>query len=287
MKKSMKRVTGLCAGTALLMLQACGTMYVGERANKDGEAGEVVFPAVERDAWIKEGTFPNLDNLRQVAPGVTKPQLYALLGHPHFGEGPFGVKEWDYIFNFRDGNSGGNVVSCQYKVMFDKEAKGRSFHWKPAACASVLKEPLPTTAKLTEVVPAAASRTVSKVTLGANALFAFGRSGLSDISADGRRALGDVSKTLRETRRLESVTVIGHTDRIGSAAYNQRLSEARAESVRNYLVESGVSPALVSARGKGGTNPVVTCDEAGREALVQCLAQNRRVEIVGVAVAAE
>jgi outer membrane protein OmpA-like peptidoglycan-associated protein len=68
--------------------------------------------------------------------------------------------------------------------------------------------------------------------------------------------------------------VEGHTDSVGGEEYNQKLSEERADSVRDYLVGQGVSHDIVSARGFGKTRPVASNDNAaGRQ-------QNRRVELV-------
>jgi outer membrane protein OmpA-like peptidoglycan-associated protein len=70
------------------------------------------------------------------------------------------------------------------------------------------------------------------------------------------------------------IEVDGHTDNVGGDEYNQRLSEERAEAVRDYLVAQGVSRSSVNAIGFGKTHPVASNDTAsGRQ-------QNRRVEIV-------
>ncbi|MDH6166491.1 outer membrane protein assembly factor BamE (lipoprotein component of BamABCDE complex) [Variovorax boronicumulans] len=116
---------------ALAALQGC-TSYVSKGITDDGKAEELVWPA-ERNARQPEGSFPNRDNLRAVRPGDTKNQLYELLGRPHFEEGMFAVREWDYIFRFRSG--GDEVATCRYKVIFDRDYKAQSFHWLPAACA--------------------------------------------------------------------------------------------------------------------------------------------------------
>ncbi|STV53425.1 outer membrane protein A [Klebsiella pneumoniae subsp. pneumoniae] len=74
----------------------------------------------------------------------------------------------------------------------------------------------------------------------------------------------------------------GYTDRIGSEAYNQQLSEKRAQSVVDYLVAKGIPAGKISARGMGESNPVTgnTCDNVkARAALIDCLAPDRRVEI--------
>ena len=80
-----------------------------------------------------------------------------------------------------------------------------------------------------------------------------------------------------------SVQVDGHTDPIGSAEYNQVLSERRADTVRNRLVEQGVPSDRVNAQGFGKTQLKVTeADCAGaksREALIECFQPNRRVDV--------
>ena len=66
----------------------------------------------------------------------------------------------------------------------------------------------------------------------------------------------------------------------GSAAYNQRLSQRRAEAVRDYLVAQGLPAARLQAQGKGASEPKVRdCRQKVRKDLVACLAPNRRVEL--------
>lgn len=117
------------------VLAGCST-YRSRGIDDTGKATEVVFPDVSRDATLNEGTFPNIENLRLVGRGATKDQLYGLIGRPHFREGLFGVREWDYIFNFR---SGGGITRCQYKVIFDINHQAQSFLWKPAQCRDLLE----------------------------------------------------------------------------------------------------------------------------------------------------
>jgi OOP family OmpA-OmpF porin len=91
----------------------------------------------------------------------------------------------------------------------------------------------------------------------------------------------DVIAKLRDVQRLELVLVTGHTDRIGSQAYNQKLSERRADTVRNYLVSKGVPKDKIETLGMGKTQPLpnVVCNQKERKALIACLAPNRRVEV--------
>ena len=262
-----RMVLGAAAGAALALAAGC-TSYVSRGIGDDGRAAEVVFPDIGRDATQPEGTFPNLDNLRAVGAGLTKDQLYDLLGRPHFHEGLFAVREWDYVFNFR---SGGGVTTCQYKVIFDKDYLARSFHWQPAGCASMIAMASTNTAP-----PVASSALPARqFRLSADALFAFDD---IDLQPEGRREIARLASQLEGTR-YERIEVVGHADRLGSPAYNQRLSEKRAEAVRGALVAQGIAPSRVVASGRGETQPVVQCGPGARGALIACLAPNRRVDI--------
>jgi outer membrane protein OmpA-like peptidoglycan-associated protein len=76
------------------------------------------------------------------------------------------------------------------------------------------------------------------------------------------------------------LSISGHTDRIGSLEYNQRLSEKRAEALREYFVAKGVDPERIEIFGYGKTLPVKACPEEKKlAALVECLAPNRRVVV--------
>jgi len=116
-----------------------------------------------------------------------------------------------------------------------------------------------------------------KVTLPADVLFDFDK---AVIKPAGKEKLDTLAGEIRNLD-LEVVIVIGYTDRIGSAAYNMRLSERRAGSVKNYLVAKGIESDRIHTEGKGKTQPVKTCPEhmKSRKSLIECLAPNRRVEI--------
>lgn len=102
----------------------------------------------------------------------------------------------------------------------------------------------------------------------------------SVLSAQGKKEIADV---VASSKKLESVEaeVYGYTDRIGSDAYNLKLSQKRADAVANELVSDGLTPKVVEGRGKA--NPVTgnKCDAVkGKKALIDCLAPDRRVEIL-------
>lgn len=114
--------------------------------------------------------------------------------------------------------------------------------------------------------------------LSSDSLFAFGKSSLADISDEGRTELDALAAGLN-ARPFEMVHVIGHSDRIGNDKANIDLSTRRAAAVRAYLVEKGVSGDKITAVGRGSVEPVVECNDKDRQALIACLAPNRRVEI--------
>jgi len=110
----------------------------------------------------------------------------------------------------------------------------------------------------------------TKIATIAGAQFDFDK---ATIKPSGRDVLDKAVKTLRDNPDLH-VVVEGHTDSIGSDAYNQKLSERRAAAVKTYLVREGISSSRITTRGYGKTRPVASNEtEAGR-------AENRRADIV-------
>jgi len=264
------------AVAAAAVLAACGSTGSKVEATNvahgaPAEKVEVRFPE-PGSAWLKGGAFVDVEQLRRIGRGMTKNQVRGLISHPHFGEGLFGPTEWDYLFNFRTGK-GDEFVTCQYKVVF-KDGVSDQFYWREPACADYLKP------KVAEVVraPAAAPE---RFQLGADALFAFDKSGPGDILPEGRRQLDELAVKLKGAyKRLDSITIVGHTDRLGSEAYNQRLSMARAATVRDYLAARGLPQGALRAHGVGEAQPAVQCaDSQPRAALIACLQPNRRVEL--------
>ncbi len=88
------------------------------------------FPTTDM-AMTPEGSFPNVDQLRRVEPGMTKSQVYDLIGVPHFHESVFRVRVWNYLFHFR---SDGKPVTCQYQVQFDDDSRVTKTRWADAQC---------------------------------------------------------------------------------------------------------------------------------------------------------
>ena len=126
--------------------------------------------------------------------------------------------------------------------------------------------------------PAPPPPVVQNQKLSTDGLFAFGKSEIS-VDGEGRAQLDAFAADLLAGPPYEIVHVIGHSDRIGNADANVALSTRRANSVRDYLVDKGVPADRITAVGRGSVEPVVECEDQEREALIACLAPNRRVEI--------
>lgn len=108
-----------------------------------------------------------------------------------------------------------------------------------------------------------------KVVYDADTFFDFDK---TEIKPDGRQMLDELVRQI-EQLDLEVILAVGHTDSIGTEAYNMGLSQRRAESVKNYLVSRGVDPNRIYTEGRGEAEPIASNATAEGRAL------NRRVEI--------
>jgi OOP family OmpA-OmpF porin len=272
-----------CAG--LLLIAGCGNLPA--RATTSTTAHEdVTFPEVTK-SLVPEGTFVSPENLRMVAPGMTKNQLYKLLGTPQFNEGVIGVRKWNYIFNFPREDGEADFSRCQYQIIFDERHRVQGTYWKPEACRLIVDKKRPATeavaaapAPALMAAPADVAMPSQPIRLSADALFAFNS---ADLTEDGRESLGQFMQEVLVASQMQDILVVGYSDRIGSSQANLQLSRQRAESVRGYLVQGGVSASAIHSEGRGNANAVVKCSNKDRTALIACLSPNRRVELSGSA----
>lgn len=123
--------------------------------------------------------------------------------------------------------------------------------------------------------------TARRVDLSADALFAFDRSSAQDMLPKGKAELDALAQALRtQAVQVQRLVVTGHTDRLGTDAYNEGLSQRRARTVADYLKAHGVAvPMQVQAVGE--REPVTTgCKgETRTPALIACLQPDRRVSV--------
>jgi OOP family OmpA-OmpF porin len=134
----------------------------------------------------------------------------------------------------------------------------------PAPAPAVVAPPAPAPAAAKPPPPAA-----TKVTYAADAFFDFDK---AVLKPEGKAKLDDLIGKVKGIN-LEVIIAVGHTDSVGSDAYNQKLSVHRSEAVKAYLVSKGIEKNRVYTEGKGEKQPVA--DNKTKEGR----AKNRRVEI--------
>lgn len=135
------------------------------------------------------------------------------------------------------------------------------------------------------VSPQKCAQILKKYNLQASALFKFDRSGYNDMLEKGKKEIADVSADIkRNATTVTAIEVIGHTDPEGKPAYNQNLSQKRAETVKRALGESGLDPNVISAQGRGEQELLINdCRKRfpkNAKARQECDQPNRRVEII-------
>ena len=162
----------------------------------------------------------------------------------------------------------------------------RTSDWTPARAVAqcdpdLVKKPAPPAPKPTLQPKKAAPPKLlpQKINFSADALFDFDKAALRPA---GKSMLDELTRLLQGAK-YEVILAIGHTDRIGSAAYNQKLSVRRAEAVKKYLTEQGIPPNRVYAEGKGKTQPLTKPSDCksrqSRALLIACLQPDRRVDV--------
>ncbi len=254
---------------ALKIITLCGFMLstaaqaTPPSAWKNG-IGVVEFPNIS-DSHFQNPSVIDSEVLNLVDANMSKWQIVKLIGRPHFDEGAFSETAWDYVFRFKQND--GSYKVCQYQLHFERNDR-RQF--------------LTNNEMYSTCAPAVAgTRQPKMIALSADALFAFAGGALKDLNSKGRAELDNVGNMIAETyQAVSSIKVVGHTDRLGSEASNVKLSQQRADTVRSYLINRGVSSELISTNGMGKSQPIFSCpDNLKRTQLIECLAPNRRVTI--------
>jgi len=139
----------------------------------------------------------------------------------------------------------------------------------PAPAPAPRAAPAPAPRAAPAPAPAPAPAAASKVTYAADTFFDFNK---SVLKPEGKAKLDDLVSKIK-TINLEVIIAVGHTDSVGSDAYNQKLSVRRSEAVKAYLVSKGIEKNRVYTEGKGEKQPVADNKTA------QGRAKNRRVEL--------
>jgi OOP family OmpA-OmpF porin len=142
--------------------------------------------------------------------------------------------------------------------------------------------PAPAPIAIAPVVVEPPRPVIQKLTLSTDVLFDFGKAELKD---SGKQRLDQLVSEIKGAD-VDEIVAVGHADRIASEDYNQKLSEARAQAVKDYLAQQGAKSNVITAQGKGESQPVtgegckkLGAERAANKKLVDCLQPDRRVEI--------
>ncbi|MBR0574477.1 MULTISPECIES: outer membrane protein assembly factor BamE domain-containing protein [Pasteurellaceae] len=241
---------------SVVTITGCGNL---SKINDDGTTNNPIFPSLSSETFNSsdshKGVYVDIDNLKQIRQGMSKEQVIYLIGHPHFNEGLYNVREFDYVFNI-------NSKTCQYKVLFDKNSNLSQEWWYPRDCS------------FNQVQPQLIYST-THFDINTDILFDSNKSTLSDIG------LMNIEKLAKKLKYLgaKEVEVQGHTDYLGSVAYNKKLSQQRANTIKSQLLKDGLG-IHITAIGYGETKPVKDCKFKNISSQRKCLKPNRRVAII-------
>ena len=217
------------------------------------QAQDIRWPEVG-SGWLKGGRYVNSENLSKMQVGLNRDQVRDLIGFPSYNEG-IKVMDWTYLMNFM---VNGATVQCQYKVLFDSQYKINGTMWKAVGenntCPPV--EPTPESKPL--------------VVMSADGLFKFNSTELLP------QGVAEIRDWAAKVDRSKTYRVTAYADRLGSASYNKRLSQARADMVVRALSAVGIQS---QGYGAGSISTTTCAGSRATAALIACLQPDRKVEI--------
>ncbi|MBU2407641.1 MAG: outer membrane protein assembly factor BamE [Gammaproteobacteria bacterium] len=252
-------------------------MAVSGGVGSTTQPGPGRFPSPE-SASRPEGTFPDRKALRSIGLGMTKDQVRSLLGSPHFDEGFFGVREWNYIFHFRTQDAS-NLLTCQYMVRFDEQMRTIGSYWKASACEDKSGVSTPKIVVRPLTPPIVALLKPQSIRFDTDQLFGEPGARHTELLPRAVRQFELLaSEILRNFGKTAEVSVVARAH--GANRGDEQQTQTELRTIRDLLIRLGIDESRIRvAVAKSGTS-ARACAAQDARANAECNLPERSVEIV-------
>lgn len=261
-------------------LSICGLIAVGVMTSQAHAVIEnTTFPDT-KTSYLKQ--FKKVEGLEaaKVRIGDNKDTVRMALGDPHFKE--IISPTWNYWLGIYS-PAKQDYQECQMRIDFNKK-KVERISWKNPSCQDLLTHGGEKTIIVKEVKQPIIQTIVKEpkvIRLNTDGLFKFDSSTISDMNTKGYNDLQKLAFSINDIEKdIESIDVVGYTDRLGSEQYNYQLGLDRANAVKDFLLQhSDINTSAINVTSKGESESRTSCSETNRAKLIDCLAPDRHVDV--------